>query len=281
MKNMVENICCFIPYHKDYQSIHTINLVLETKPRFYNSFKAEAVYKVHYVCRGSGFLHTREKVFPLSVGDIFFTFPGTPFYIEARPGLSYMYISFLGTRANMIMEKLKISNSNCYFPDCGDICEFWENAFNINRDLTDLISESVLLFTFSFIGNRILEFSKKSYKLEETFLVLKKYIDDNFTDPGLSLNSIGKELQYNPKYISGLFKEKMGIGINEYINTARCQQACTLIDQGLSCVKEISALSGYNDALYFSKVFKKRIGVSPKQYITLKANGKVIDKDSI
>lgn len=72
-----------------------------------------------------------------------------------------MYISFLGTRANMIMEKLKISNSNCYFPDCGDICEFWENAFNINRDLTDLISESVLLFTFSFIGNRILEFSKK------------------------------------------------------------------------------------------------------------------------
>ena len=109
----------------------------------------------------------------------------------------------------------------------------------------------------------------------------KKYIDDNFTDPGLSLNSIGKELQYNPKYISGLFKEKMGIGINEYINTARCQQACTLIDQGLSCVKEISALSGYNDALYFSKVFKKRIGVSPKQYITLKANGKVIDKDSI
>lgn len=61
---MVENICCFIPYHKDYQSIHTINLVLETKPRFYNSFKAEAVYKVHYVCSGSGFLHTREKVYP-------------------------------------------------------------------------------------------------------------------------------------------------------------------------------------------------------------------------
>ena len=76
---MIKNICCFIPYHKDYQSIHTINLVLETKPLIYNSFKAEAVYKVHYVCGGNGILHTLGTNHPLSAGDVFFTFPGTPF----------------------------------------------------------------------------------------------------------------------------------------------------------------------------------------------------------
>ena len=59
---MIENICCFIPYHKDYQSIHTINLVLETKPQIYNSFKAEAVYKVHYACTliNQGFTSVKE-----------------------------------------------------------------------------------------------------------------------------------------------------------------------------------------------------------------------------
>ena len=264
---MTDNICFFIPYHKDYQSIHTVNFVMETKPQINDSFRSEAVYKVHYVCSGKGSLHTLGKVQPLFEGDIFFTFAGHPFYIESEENLSYMYISFLGSRANMIMEKLKITPNENLFSECNEICDFWEKAFNINQELTDLISESVLLYTFSFIGNRILEFNKKAYKIEKPFLLAKKYIDDNFTDPALSLSNIGNELKYNTKYISGLFKKKMGIGINEYINTVRIQQACTLINQGLSCVSEISSLSGFKDALYFSKVFKKKMGISPKQYI--------------
>lgn len=264
---MIENICCFIPYHKDYQSIHTINFVLETKPQIHNSFKAETLYKVHYVCGGEGFLHMPGRVQPLSAGDVFFTFPGTPFYIESKNNFSYMYISFLGARANMIMEKLKISGKNCYFSECGEIFEFWENAFGINQELTDLITESVLLYTFSYLGNRMLTFEENKHKAEKTFLSIKKYIDDNFTNSALTLSSISKELLYNPKYISGLFKKKMNIGLVEYINTIRIQYACTLINQGFTSVKELAALSGYWDSLYFSKVFKKKMGVSPKQYI--------------
>ena len=39
------------------------------------------------------------------------------------------------------------------------------------------------------------------------------------------------------------------------------------MDQGLLCVSEIASLSGYRDPLYFSKVFKKKMGMSPKSYI--------------
>lgn len=264
---MINNICYFVPYHKDYQSIHTINFVLETKPQKNHSFKSESTYKVYYVCEGSGYLHTVGMVQHLSKGDVFFTFPGNPFFIESESDFSYMYISFLGARANMIMEKLKISASCFYFSDCNDIYDFWKNAFNINPELTDLISESVLLYTFSFIGNRILEFDEKQHKTGNAFLNIKKYIDDNFTDSALSLTLISSHLKYNPKYISGLFKRKMGIGIVEYINTIRIQNACTLVNQGFTCVNEIASLSGYKDALYFSKVFKKKMGESPREYI--------------
>ena len=103
---MNENICHFVPYHKDYHSIHTINFVLETKPQPYSSLISQSVYKIYFVCGGKGNLHIPGKILSLSKGDIFFTFPGTPFCIETIEDFSYMYISFLGSRANMIMNKL-------------------------------------------------------------------------------------------------------------------------------------------------------------------------------
>ena len=48
---MEENICHFISFHNDTQSIHTINFVLETKPQSYDRLKSESVYKMYYVCR--------------------------------------------------------------------------------------------------------------------------------------------------------------------------------------------------------------------------------------
>ena len=72
---MSQNICHFIPFHKDYNSIHTINFVLETEHQSHDSLKTETVYKMHYVCSGHGLLHTTGKIMPLKEGVIFFTFP--------------------------------------------------------------------------------------------------------------------------------------------------------------------------------------------------------------
>ena len=110
MKRMEnQNICLFVPYHKDYQSIHTVHFVLETEPQTAKAFRTEALYKVHLVRTGSGLLHTVGTVQPLSAGDVFFTFAGMPYRLESGADFSYLYISFLGARANQIMEKLGIS----------------------------------------------------------------------------------------------------------------------------------------------------------------------------
>lgn len=267
MDFMQKNICNFIPYHKDYHSIHTINFVLETKQQLFTSLKSQAIYKLHYVCGGSGNLHITGKVIPLSKGDIFFTFPAMPFCIESVENFSYMYISFLGNRTNLIMEKLKISNYNFLFHDCEEIYEFWKKGLNSNPDISDLITESILLYTFSFIGNRLLPAGNKSERKGNAALIIKKYIDDNFFVSKLSLEVISNELSYSPKYISTVFKKNFGIGIIEYLNTIRIQHACTLIRQGFTSIYDISVQCGYSEPQYFSKIFKKKLGVVPSEYI--------------
>ena len=54
---MEQNICHFVPFHKDIHSIHTINFVLETMPQQYERLKLESVYKMYYVCSGQGAIH--------------------------------------------------------------------------------------------------------------------------------------------------------------------------------------------------------------------------------
>lgn len=264
---MEQNICHFIPFHKDTHSIHTINFVLETKPQQHDRLKAESVYKMYYVCSGQGWIHTTGKSTPLTQGDIFFTFPAWPFGIESGEDFTYMYISFVGLRGNMIMERLHIGCNNFLFQQADEVQEFWEKGILTSAKVVEYISEAVLLYTFSFLANRLLP-ERDNPKQHLSVNLIKKYLDDHFTDHNFSLEDMSRELAYNKKYISHVFKKHFGIGVIEYLNTVRIQNACTMMEQGFTSVNDIADRCGYSDAQYFSKIFKTKMGVTPSQHIS-------------
>ncbi len=62
----------------------------------------------------------------------------------------------------------------------------------------------------------------------------------------------------------------MGTTFSEYLKTLRLRHAVFLIEQGITSVKNVALLSGYRDPLYFSKVFRQSLGVSPSEFIEQK-----------
>ncbi len=273
---MYKNICNFIPFHKDTLSIHTINHVLETKPQIFKQLITNQVYKVHYVIEGEGLLHTKNKSYKLNTGDIFFTFPSVPYAIHSIDNFKYAYISFIGSRANEILNNLQINEENCLFHNCSEVEDFWLSGFKVSQDVSDLISESILLYVFSFLGTKFKKDNNVQHKKNNVALMIKKCIDDNFSNVDFSLEFISNELSYNKKYISTVFKREIGINIVEYLHLVRIQLACTIIEQQeFSNIHDVSYRCGFSDPQYFSKIFRKRIGLSPKQYATyiLERNG--------
>ena len=61
--------------------------------------------------------------------------------------------------------------------------------------------------------------------------------------------------------------KQMGISYVEYLRNLRIKRAVFLMEQGVASVKNVAILSGFEDALYFSKVFKQAEGVTPSEYI--------------
>ena len=266
---MDENICKFIPVSSTTDIIQTLNFVHETR-RHAPVEEKIAIYRVHFVTGGSGAVRLGGVRRELRKGDVFFAFPAVPYVLEGDDAFSYMYISYIGIRANAVMERLGINSRNFCFPDFGELEDIWLQGIALRVDLLDLMSESVLLHTLAHIGERTLATEEQPGALRsaEVFLIIKKYIDDNFSNSELSLSHIGAVFNYNSKYLSTAFKKHFKIGIAEYINTVRINYACELMRQGYTGVTDIASLCGYRDALYFSQVFKRMTGESPKKYMS-------------
>ena len=67
-------------------------------------------------------------------------------------------------------------------------------------------------------------------------------------------------------YFCHLFKERVGLSFVSYLNSARVQKAASLLRNTRMSITEIAAQVGYGDVNYFSRLFKREIGVSPRQY---------------
>ncbi|WP_334137566.1 helix-turn-helix transcriptional regulator, partial [Muricomes intestini] len=65
---------------------------------------------------------------------------------------------------------------------------------------------------------------------------------------------------------SQLFKKSMNVGVSEYINMQKIEESKKLLGETTLKIYEISERLGYESSFYFSKVFKKITGMSPKEY---------------
>lgn len=263
---MRENICKFVRSVPS-QQISTLNFVYETNPDVFNKIQMKQNHTINLVISGTGKLVNENCMYPLSAGVLFFTFPGVHFKIENQSDLEYMYITFSGERADELFERFSISQSNCIFAGNEGLASFWQTAIGrANKKNLDLISEGVLLYSFSQLAP-----VEKSGEHQLINSILS-YIDLNFTDCSLTLSKLADDIGYNSKYISRFFKKNVGMTFSNYLTHMRVQHAIFLIEQGVTAVKNVALLSGYNDPLYFSNVFKKENGISASEYIKNKNN---------
>ena len=69
-----------------------------------------------------------------------------------------------------------------------------------------------------------------------------------------------------PNYFSGIFKEETGINFVDWLNKLRIEKAVQLLDDGTMKIYEVAEKVGFSNYKYFSAIFKKVLGCTPKQY---------------
>lgn len=92
-------------------------------------------------------------------------------------------------------------------------------------------------------------------------------IVQNFANPNYELDALLKSAPYCYDYLCRLFRQELHTTPHKYLTDLRLQSAADALrlNPG-SSISEIARLCGYSDPLYFSRMFKKRFGVSPREY---------------
>ncbi len=94
----------------------------------------------------------------------------------------------------------------------------------------------------------------------------KDYIDQNYMRDDLSLTSVADAVGLSPTYLSALFKREMNRNFSDYLTQLRIHKSKELLCCTSKLIYEVAYEVGFRDYRYFSQIFKKYTGQTPRQF---------------
>jgi Response regulator containing CheY-like receiver domain and AraC-type DNA-binding domain len=103
--------------------------------------------------------------------------------------------------------------------------------------------------------------TKRSHFINDAIYYMERHYHEE-----ISLDDLSQYIGLSSQHLSKLFKDETGINYVEYLTNMRIDMAKNLLSEGTQTVKEICYSVGYNDPNYFSRIFKRIVGISPSDY---------------
>lgn len=149
------------------------------------------------------------------------------------------------------------------------LAEVFVNDSNGYHCLYEMTTVDQTMIWMKKIKNRLItEFKDKRIGYTEVISdQIKKYIDRHFLEK-IELKDLGDHFKMSPNYLCSVFKKYNTQGIPLYQNSKRIEKAKELLKQKSYKIYDISEMTGFESPYYFSKVFKKITGSSPREWLS-------------
>ena len=127
--------------------------------------------------------------------------------------------------------------------------------------------EKLEAFEYSMVLTFIQTLKKEQLAPKYSLLVKNviSYIHEHILDD-LSLGTISANFYINPSYLSSIFKKETGTALTEYINRKKVEESKYFLLHSEMTISEISALFRFCNQSYYTSLFKKYTGMTPKKF---------------
>lgn len=171
-------------------------------------------------------------------------------------------------KRNKIIEALVLA-SHASRMDGMDAVDYFDYTCHINT-LMGLSGDELIEWAFQkFVDitgqvkkNNAIDYSNKIVQ------ATKEYLEAHYSDE-ISLEDAAEYVNISPQYFSKLIKKSTGFNFIDWLSMLRVKKAKELLSSTNLTVKEVCFMVGYKDPNYFSRIFKKKIGMTPSEYIKM------------
>lgn len=252
----------------------------------YKLFASEDYAPLHYgtameidlFCNVSGIVTVNKRRFSIE-GDVLIVFPPQTVHslvIHQNDGYAYvLQVSLDELKSSIDVEKLFAQGGKCIHDlvgvfDCFDDVKTLVNDM-IKHDDQPITRSRALLQIFELLFQQLEEKDIKSPIIADNgnrdFMKVLKWTQENFKSP-ITLSKAAATVCLSENYFCSWFKKNGGITYRQYLNSVRINNACEFLVQGKS-IQEACDQSGFSDLSYFTQLFKKMMGCTPKEYIKI------------
>lgn len=231
-------------------------------------------YLIHYISSGKGTYTCGSRTYKLCAGDLFLVRPDTLVSCRAdsRDPWTYSWAGFSGTDAGTILEATDFRRGTAILRSVPYGGEFSEQLDRIIDAFGNSVVSSVrmtgeLYLALAVLVSHAVTAPSSAPDDAEHVRRAAEYIDSHYSYP-ISIEDIAAYVGVSRSTLFRQFRRVLGVSPKEYLDQYRIRRAaCLLRHTGLT-ISSVSVSVGYDNGLYFSKVFKKATGMSPSRYRT-------------
>ena len=203
--------------------------------------------------------------FPLLPGDVVVFEPGCTYQYQSQGKTTYLWVHYTGFEAASLTKLATLKgNARQHIGIRKDIIACFRKLFRefmIHDEAAGQLSVCLLREILLFTGRYADAGGEKS----SAPLSAMEYIHQHFQEP-ITIDSLARLEGVSCTLLRSMFRQHTGVSPNEYLITQRISAACRLLSQTDKSVSAVAADVGYHDPYYFSRIFKKKVGVTPLRY---------------
>lgn len=228
-------------------------------------------YLIHYIVSGKGVYRVDGKEYQLSAGDMFLAKESTVIYYcaDKEEPWEYCWVGFNGTDAKYLLNMTQFAGENpvIKITEPEEILSLIGNIYNGQG--TDVAHETEMLgYLYLFLA-KLMKMNNDESALErggyKYVRAALNYIKYNYSAP-VDVIDIAKAVGVSRSHLYRVFMTQLSISPSDYLEKYRINEAAALLKNTELSVAEVASSVGFDDALYFSRVFKKNKGLPPSKY---------------
>lgn len=234
-------------------------------------------YIIHFILSGHGFYSANGNTWSLGPGQMFLIYPGESivYCADKNTPWTYVWIGFNGVGIGTILNNCGFSKSRLVLsaPALDEYIGCFDDFFeHISLSFSDrLYRESILLKLMAILSNHHTHLVLNN-NLEKTEYSNSTYVNlaidyiNQMYKQDISIINIADKIGITRSHLNHVFQKELNISVQKFLIDFRMHKAANLLVSTTMTIKEISNHVGYRDQLVFSKAFKKKFGMSPKNY---------------